>query len=185
MELPDLCEIKKQRRKMGITQTELAKKAGISQSLIARVEAGNVDPRYSKVEGIFQALKKLKREEITASEIMSEKVVSVDSENSLNEAVELMKSHQVSQLPISNGDKTVGSISEEVVLSQISQGANLKNMGPKKTRQFMDESFPSVSPDAPLSTISKLLENNKAVLVKKRGSVQGIITNADLLKVMH
>ena len=53
MELMDLSEIKRLRGKLGITQSELAKRAGVSQALIARIENKSVDPRYSKVVDIF------------------------------------------------------------------------------------------------------------------------------------
>jgi predicted transcriptional regulator len=39
--------------------------------------------------------------------------------------------------------------------------------------------------DTPLTTISALLEHNTAVLVMERNNLKGIITNADLLKVVH
>ncbi len=185
MDLPSLSEIKKYRKKLGITQTELSEKAGISQSLIARVEAGSVDPRYSKVEKIFRALNELKQEEIKAEEIMTTGVVNVNAKEPLSKAVELMKQHNVSQLPVFRKKKIVGSISEEVVLNQISQGIDVKDMGSKSVNTYMQESFPSVGIGTPLSTISKLLEHNKAVLVTSKGRVKGIVTNADLLKVLH
>ena len=54
--LPPLEEIERLRKKFGLTQTELAEKASVSQSLIARLEAQSVDPRYSKVASVFEAL---------------------------------------------------------------------------------------------------------------------------------
>jgi len=71
MQLPDLSRIAVMRKRMGLTQTELAEKAGVSQSLIARVEAGTVDPRYSKVEKIFRALEVNGGQVVTAREIMT------------------------------------------------------------------------------------------------------------------
>jgi predicted transcriptional regulator len=49
----------------------------------------------------------------------------------------------------------------------------------------MDEAFPSVNEETPLSMVSTLLQYSPAVLVTKRGHVQGIITKADLLKVIR
>ena len=51
-----LALIGKLRRQLGLTQKELARKAGVSQSLIAKVESGLIDPAYSKVVQLFQAL---------------------------------------------------------------------------------------------------------------------------------
>ena len=62
------------RRVLGLTQTELAKLSGVSQSLIAKIESRKIDPAYSKVIAIFEALenrKKQHREGRKAKEIMS------------------------------------------------------------------------------------------------------------------
>ncbi len=185
MELPSLTEIKKYRKKLGITQTELAEKAGISQSLIARVEAGTVDPRYSKIESIFRALNELKREEIKVEEIMSREVVTVNISDPISKAIELMEEHNVSQLPVFMRNGMVGSISDEIVLKQMSRGVDIKDMPSRKVKDFMEESFPFINPTSPLSMVSRLLEHNNAVLVVEKGKVRGIVTNADLLKVLH
>ncbi len=47
MHIPTPEELRARREALGIKQTELAKRAGISQSMVARIEAGNVDPRIS------------------------------------------------------------------------------------------------------------------------------------------
>ncbi|MFW5984504.1 MAG: CBS domain-containing protein, partial [Halobacteria archaeon] len=39
---------------------------------------------------------------------------------------------------------------------------------------------PTVSPDADLSTVSRLLDHSSAFLVTRQGKVAGIITDADL-----
>ena len=43
-------QLKQIRKQLGLTQTEFAKEAGVSQSLVAKIEAGNIDPTYSKVQ---------------------------------------------------------------------------------------------------------------------------------------
>ncbi|MHA1431033.1 MAG: helix-turn-helix domain-containing protein, partial [Candidatus Freyarchaeota archaeon] len=53
--LPTPEDIKRLRKKVGLTQTELAEKAGVSQSLIARIESGSVDPRLSTLQRILNA----------------------------------------------------------------------------------------------------------------------------------
>ncbi len=185
MLLPELSEIGKLRKKLGITQSELARISGISQSLIARVESNTVDPRYSKIARIFRALNELRGKGITASRIMSRNVVSVQLTDSIEKAAERMKKHNVSQMPVFDGKKIVGSISEDIILEQIAKGADIHELSRKRVEEFLDDSFPVVSVNTPLSTISVLLEYNKAVLVVKRGEIKGIITNADLLKVVH
>ncbi|MHA2339938.1 MAG: CBS domain-containing protein [Candidatus Hodarchaeales archaeon] len=48
----------------------------------------------------------------------------------------------------------------------------------------MEDSFPIIPEDLPLSSIISLLKSNFAVLVTKKEQVLGIITKADLLKVI-
>ena len=45
-------QLKKIRVQLGITQSELAKAAGVSQSLIAKLESGLVDPSFSTMKAI-------------------------------------------------------------------------------------------------------------------------------------
>jgi predicted transcriptional regulator len=189
MRLPPTTEIKKQRKKLNLTQTQLAEKAGVSQSLIARIEAGTVDPRYSNLMKIFSVLFELKSsgktKEITAEEIMTKKVVEVNVYNTIEAVAEKMKKHGVSQVPVVDGDMIVGSISERVILDQISRGVNASKFSTEQVREYMEENFPTVSPETPLNIISALLEHNTAVIVQEHGKTKGIITNADLLKVVH
>ena len=71
----ELEEIKEIRKKFGLTQSELAKRAGVSQSLIAKIEANMLDPGYSKTKQIFDALENLtQKEELTAQQIMQKKM---------------------------------------------------------------------------------------------------------------
>ncbi|MCX6694848.1 MAG: CBS domain-containing protein [Candidatus Altiarchaeota archaeon] len=185
MQLPPTNEIQKRRDKLSLTQTQLAKKAGVSQSLIARIEAGTVDPRYSKVAKVFQALEELKGREIEAKEIMTRNVVGVKAENTIEQAASTLKEHGVSQMPVYDGENTIGSFSEKIIVDRISKGINMQQFSNEKVREHMDSAFPTVKPDTPLTIISALLEHNNAVLVQDAGKTAGIITNADLLKVLH
>lgn len=185
MQLPELSRITILRRKMGLTQTELAKKAGISQSLIARVEAGTVDPRYSKVEKIFRALDVSERRSITAREIMSREVVSVKVGDTMGSAIKKLKKHNVSQMPVLDGKTQVGSLSEGVIMAQISRGADISVISTRMVKDYMEDPLPQVSLATDISTLSSLLEHNKAVLIAEMGRIEGIVTKADLLKVVR
>ena len=62
MQLPTPEDLKKRRNELGLTQSDLAKRAGVSQPLIARIESGDVDPRLSTVRKILEAFEEAKKE---------------------------------------------------------------------------------------------------------------------------
>ncbi len=95
-----------------------------------------------------------------------------------------MKSHGYSQLPVFDGKQPVGSISEKSILRQILAGKDLTQISKLPVSEVMEEAFPQVSEDAPLALISSLLQVYSAVLVSKKGVVVGIITKADLLRML-
>ena len=43
------------RKRAGLSQRELAARAGVPQSTVARIETGVIDPRYSTVERLIDA----------------------------------------------------------------------------------------------------------------------------------
>ncbi|MCI0561598.1 MAG: helix-turn-helix domain-containing protein, partial [Nitrososphaera sp.] len=60
------------RKQLGLTQKELADLAGVSQSLVAKIESGKIDPAYSKVMQILSALENEQNKgKKTAQQIMS------------------------------------------------------------------------------------------------------------------
>jgi predicted transcriptional regulator len=182
--LPAIEIIPERRRKLGLTQSQLADLAGVSQSYIAKLEAGKIEPSYLKVKSIFESLDKLERkEEVKAIEIMTESPVFVQQSSSVQETVEIMRRNGFSQLPVFNGDKPVGGVSERTLLDQILYNDDGVPANRKQIKEIMDESWPLVGEDAPLTLLSNLLKYYPAVLVQRQGHVVGIVTKADLLEV--
>ncbi len=95
-----------------------------------------------------------------------------------------MKEHGYSQIPVFDGKQSVGSISEKAILRQILSGKDLEEISKLPTEDIMEEAFPQINEEAPLSLITSLLQTYSAVLVSKKGVVIGIITKADLLRML-
>ena len=112
----NLSEIKDIRRSLGLTQSELAKMAGISQATIARIEAGNVDPAFANAQRVFSALDKVKKTQlpkhVSLQDIMSRKVIYIESTANLRKAAIIMKRKNISQMPVIEKGAIVGSITE-------------------------------------------------------------------------
>ncbi len=186
--LPGIEEIGKKRRQLNLKQSELAKMAGVSQSLIAKLEAGTIDPSYNKVRTIFEVLERLEFKEKTqqpqSGKVQANTVITVQKTDSINKVVKIMKEQGFSQLPVFDGKQSVGSISEKAILNQILAGKDPEKIAAQPTSEIMEEAFPQITENAPLPLISSLLQTYSAVLVVKKGHVVGIITKADLLKML-
>ncbi len=172
----ELSEIKRIRKKLGLSQTELAKRAGVSQSLIAKIEAGRVDPTYTNAQKIINALQDLSTtQETKAEEIMNTKMVFVEPSESLREAIAKMKKFEISQLPVMEKQKIVGLVSEvDLLEALLSKKA--------KVEEVMEEAPPIISRDAPLSLLVQLLKYCPMLVVNDKGRFVGVITKADILR---
>jgi predicted transcriptional regulator len=183
--LPSIEEVAKKRRITGLTQQKLARLAGVSQSLIAKLESQKIDPSYTKVKAIFDALEKLQTEtEVRADQMLHNKVVGIQKSDPVSKAVQTMAEYGYSQLPVFDGDHAVGSISEKTIIGKVSAGKDLNQVSKLSVGDVMEEAFPQVGEDAPLPLISSLLQVYSAVLISAKGKVVGIVTKADLLKML-
>ncbi|VVC04049.1 CBS domain protein [Candidatus Burarchaeum australiense] len=184
--LPELVELGKRRKRLGVTQTRLAKLAGVSQSLVAKMERGSADPSYSNVKKLLDALEALeRRESISAKDIMTSSVIEVKKSDPVSHAIRIIQSKGISQLPVMEGRQMVGSFSEATVTSLLVSGADSAKLSKMSVGQTMDEPFPTISESTPLSAITPLLQHNGAVLVVRGAVCKGIIAKADLLKAIR
>ncbi|UCH58027.1 MAG: CBS domain-containing protein [Candidatus Bathyarchaeota archaeon] len=168
-----------------MTQFQLAEKAGVSQSYIAKLEAKKIEPSYLKVKAILEVLDSLERgREARAREIMSTDIISVQKDDVIQRAVEIMTQHGFSQLPVMDGERPVGSITERTIIDKMRNGSVNGPVGKKPVSMIIDDPFPQVGEGAPVTIIASLLRMYPAVLVHHRGEITGIITKADLLKTI-
>lgn len=173
----DLNEIKAIRRKLGLTQTELAQKAGVSQSLIAKIESGKMDPTYTRTRKIFETLDLLaKGKSLKARDIMNRKVISVLSSSRLLLAVRKMRKEGISQLPVLEDGRVAGMVTEALLLSRIMEE------GPEgRLNDVMGEAPPTVSGNTDIDAVAGLLRHFPLVLVVEKGKIRGLITKSDIL----
>ena len=184
MKFPDPSQIKQVRRALGLTQAALAKQSGVSQSTIAKIERGNVKGSYAEVVKIFVTLDEAKDKtaKTCLRDISSKKVVSIQANETVKKASEIMRYNGISQMPILDGEEPVGSISEKSILTLIMTGAKMEDLGRRPIRSIMDEPFPMVSEDMDKTYVEPLLLSQHAVLTTKSGHITGIVTSADLIR---
>lgn len=169
------------RRRLGLTQSELARRSGVSQSLIAKIEAGLLDPSFTKCKAISDALEGLDaRPHATAEGVMVRDVVVVFADQPIEQAVDHIARRGISQLPVLDDGTLVGTVTEARLLAFIAQ--NGTEALRRAVRDVMGEALPQVPPETPVEGLVSLLEVFPAVLVAANGRVQGIVTKSDLLR---
>jgi cystathionine beta-synthase len=110
------------------------------------------------------------------------KLITVNKQTTLAEAVSLLTKYNISQIPVLEGNDYVGSLNDNYVFSQMIIG-NLKNSD--MIEKAMEKPFPIVGPDASIENVSKLItKENTAVLVKDLGGNVHIITKQDIIEAI-
>jgi predicted transcriptional regulator len=183
MHIPTPDEIRNRRESLNLRQTELARCAGISQSMVARIEAGSVDPRISTLNKIIGVLNAAGQKSTTAAQMMHSPVLSVQPHDSIARAVEIFEKNNISQLPVVENGIPVGCISESVIVKAIEQ-QRLHRTQPFFVRDFIEPGFPTVPPDIDVETVIDILQQNHAVLIVDGGEVRGVITKHDLISLI-
>jgi cystathionine beta-synthase len=109
-------------------------------------------------------------------------VVSTTPGAPVRQALGLMTLHDVSQLPVMEGDNCVGSVSDWSLSQKSLENPKLLDA---TVSEVMDSPFPMIAADQPIESVVKLLsKSNPAVLVRRNGSIEGIVTRSDMLHYM-
>jgi cystathionine beta-synthase len=109
-------------------------------------------------------------------------VVSTSPGAPVRQALGLMSLHDISQLPVMEGDNCVGSVSDWSLSQKSLENPKLLDA---TVSEVMDSPFPVIAADQPIESVVKLLSKaNPAVLVRNGGGVEGIVTRSDMLHYM-
>lgn len=96
----------------------------------------------------------------------------------VEDAVNLMREHDISQVPVIEGGEVVGSISEARILDILVSNAAARG---KPVVEYMEKPFPVVSEDASVTEVAQSMHREiSAVLVRQKGGFD-IITKSDLI----
>lgn len=181
MEIPSGKHLKRCRKALKLTQSELSKLCGISQSVIAKVENESVDARASTLKKIVDALNRLQFPDKphTVNDIMVQDLITLSSEDSIQNAIEKMISSNVSQLPVlSKSGSLVGLVSEASLLSFDAQITD-------SVQNVMQANAVVVNHDISISEARDLLSSKEALLVTKNGRLVGLVSRMDMVRALR
>ena len=172
-------EVKIIRKRLGITQQELAKLSGVSQSLITKIEAGTLDPSFTNAKKIFDALNQLhEKKSVKAKDLMNTKLVSLTSTATLKDAITKMKKHGISQIPLIEQGTCCGIVTESTILEVLLKDLTLDH----QVKDVALEAPPLIDQHATREVIVGLLRYYPIVLIGEKGKILGFITKADVLE---
>jgi len=110
-------------------------------------------------------------------------MIAIDPGATVRKALELMREHDISQLPIIENGLSVGSANDHELMTRVMENASLVDA---PIRDVMSPGFPRVDIDSPLDEIIKLMtvKKNAAVLLEKDALISGILTRYDVIEFM-
>ena len=124
------------------------------------------------------------RLDVKAGQVVQDKVrrtgklVSIPLGLAVEDAANLMREHDISQLPIIESGEVVGSLSETRILKILVADSGAKR---KPVAEYMEKPFPVVVEDASLTDVSNQLDRDTGAVLVRNASGFDIITRADLI----
>jgi cystathionine beta-synthase len=124
---------------------------------------------------------------MTAADIVSQKkyidLITVDKLQSIEEALRIILEHNYSQLPVTSGNRIIGSVSEAHVFNHVLNDPESKS---RPVETIMQEAFAFADITTPFEELSKMVSDSRpAVMVKDfKANRNYIITRFDIAAVI-
>lgn len=110
----------------------------------------------------------------------SKKLITVSSNETVQQAIELMKKYDIENIPVMDNGTNAGAISESGLFNKILTNADVKN---QPVAQVLEKAYPEVAFDTPVERLSSLItKENGAVLSKDESGSYHIVTKYDIIQ---
>ena len=122
--------------------------------------------------------------DVRASQVVGKKtpraggLAMVPLATTIEQAVDLMQEHQISQVPVMESDEIVGSISEGRILEILVTDPTARS---KPVAEYMEGPFAVLSEDASINAISEEMKGDTTAVLVKSARGFDIITKSDLI----
>ena len=127
------------------------------------------------------------REFATARDILRRQgihqhLVTIPVDMRIDKAILVMNQEGISQVPVTDGDHIVGTITDSRILKNLIENPEFKN---ESVKEIMDDPLPFVAMDSTVDVLSSLIDKKiTAVLVRDENNNAHIITQHDILMAM-
>jgi len=113
----------------------------------------------------------------------SKRLITINSDQMVAEAFELMQKYHIENIPVLQGNDVVGSISESGLFSLVMKDGH--EIRSKKVMDIAEPAYPLISFDTPIERISSLIsKENGAVLAKDETGSYHIVTKYDVINAV-
>jgi len=109
-----------------------------------------------------------------------ESLIFVSPDEVVSAAIQLMNDSGVTQIPVLEENRSVGSLRESHILARLLKDRELLNA---KVSEVMAKGFPVVEMDTSVTEIKTKLQKSPAVLIEDFKRITGIITRSDVLEL--
>lgn len=107
-------------------------------------------------------------------------IISVNPRDNLNKAIKLMHKYNISQLPVIDDVKLVGSLNEASVMKILHDGIDFTN---QQISAIMGKPLPTLDEDTDISEAYRiLLSGASGIIVTRKDIPVGVITRVDLIR---
>lgn len=112
----------------------------------------------------------------------TKRLITVTPDQSVAEAVDLMKKYDIEQIPVMNSEEPIGAISEGGLFQKVFDNPEIKS---SKVKDVLEPALPVVPFDTPVEKLSPLItKGNGAILSRDEAGSYHIITKYDILQAL-
>jgi cystathionine beta-synthase len=105
-------------------------------------------------------------------------LITAKPDDGVKAIIQVMKKHGISQLPVLEGGKLVGIISEgDLVDALLKDPENIE----RPIVGLIDQNYTVVPPDTPIARLAAIFSEGKVALVEEAGVVRGLVTKIDFI----
>ena len=108
-------------------------------------------------------------------------VITAEASDGVQEVIQLMKTHGISQLPVMDRARLVGMISEVDLLNVLLKDPDSID---RPVGDMVDQNYVLVPPDTPVGRLAEIFTQGKVALVQDGGTITAVVTKIDLIDHM-